>query len=182
MVHGLVEHSGGRLGLRSQQGRGTTAELCLPTAKKTKEASEAQASAQVPSREPSRLVVLVIDDDPLVLTNMAAMLDDLGHKVFEASSARQALEILRREGEVQLVITDQAMPNMTGLGLIKEIRDGWPELPVILATGFAELPSGTDPRQLTLAKPFFQKDLARAVDIAMTRPDARGMPKFRTLH
>jgi CheY-like chemotaxis protein len=56
------------------------------------------------------LTVLVVDDDPLVLTNMAAMLDDLGHKVFEASSARKALAILRRESGIQLVVTDQAMP------------------------------------------------------------------------
>jgi CheY-like chemotaxis protein len=109
------------------------------------------------------------------------MLDDLGHQVFEASSAHQALEILRRESGVELVITDQAMPRMTGLQLIHEIKDTWPDLPVILATGFAELPSGTDPRQITLAKPFFQDDLARAVEIAMTAPDARRLLKFRVL-
>jgi CheY-like chemotaxis protein len=51
-------------------------------------------------------------DDPLVLTNMAAMLDDIGHRVFEAGSAREALTILRRESSIQLVITDQAMPQM----------------------------------------------------------------------
>ncbi|HXO03432.1 MAG TPA: response regulator [Stellaceae bacterium] len=125
--------------------------------------------------------MLVADDDPLVLTNMAAMLDDLGHKVFEASSARQALTILRRESGIELVITDQAMPDMTGLQLIKEIRKRWSDLPVILATGFAELPSGIDPLQITLAKPFFQHDLARAVAIAMTAPDARPVLRFRVL-
>jgi PAS domain S-box-containing protein len=180
MVHGLAEHSGGQLTLTSEQGRGTTAELWLPVAKKTQKATEVQAR-QMPAREHRSLAVLVVDDDPLVLTNMAAMLDDLGHQVFEASSARQALEILRRESGVELVITDQAMPRMTGLQLIHEIKDAWPDLPVILATGFAELPSGTDPRQITLAKPFFQDDLARAVEIAMTAPDARRLLKFRVL-
>jgi CheY-like chemotaxis protein len=63
-----------------------------------------------------------LEDDPLVLTNMAAMLDDVGHKVFEASSAREALAILRRQSGIQLVITNQAMPHMTGLQLIKEIN------------------------------------------------------------
>jgi FixJ family two-component response regulator len=71
------------------------------------------------------------------------------------------------------------MPHMTGLQLIKEIKDSWPELPVILATGFAELPSGTDPLQITLSKPFLQYDLARAVEIAMTAPDTSRVLKFR---
>jgi PAS domain S-box-containing protein len=181
MVHGLAEHSGGQLVLTSRRGRGTTAEIWLPVAKKTEEAADAQVRAEIPADEPRRLVVLVADDDPLVLTNMAAMLDDLGHKVFEASSARQALTILRRESGIELVITDQAMPDMTGLQLIKEIRKRWSDLPVILATGFAELPSGIDPLQITLAKPFFQHDLARAVAIAMTAPDARPVLRFRVL-
>ena len=179
MVHGLAEQSGGQLILESQKGRGTTAELWLPVAKKTEKATEAEAPAQVPAKEHRRLIVLVVDDDPLVLTNMAAMLDDVGHKVFESSSAREALAILRRESGIQLVITDQAMPHMTGLQLIKEIKDNWLDLPVILATGFAELPPGTDLRQITLAKPFRQHDLAYAVETAMTTPDARRILRFR---
>jgi DNA-binding NtrC family response regulator len=133
----------------------------------------------VPAQEPRRLIVLTVDDDPLVLTNMAAMLDEVGHKVFEASSAREALAILRRENGIQLVITDQGMPHMTGLQLIEEIKDNWPDLPVILATGFAELPEGTDHRQITLAKPFRQHELASAVETAMTTPDARRVRSFR---
>jgi CheY-like chemotaxis protein len=107
------------------------------------------------------------------------MLDDVGHTVFEAGSAREALTILRRESGIQLVITDQAMPQMTGLQLIDEIKDNWPDLPVILATGFAELPPDTDLRQITLAKPFRQHDLARAVETVMTTPDARRVLRFR---
>jgi PAS domain S-box-containing protein len=181
MVHGLAEHCGGQLVLTSQPGRGTTAEIWLPVAKKTEEVPDAQVRPEIPASEPRRLVVLVVDDDPLVLTNMVAMLDDLGHRVFEASSARQALAILGRESDIELVITDQAMPDMTGLQLIKEIKDRRSDLPVILATGFAELPLGIDPLQITLAKPFFQHDLARAVKIAMTAPDARPVLRFRVL-
>ncbi len=122
MVHGLAEQSGGQLVLRSQKGQGTTVELWLPVAKKTAQATEAEVPIQVPATEHRRLIVLVVDDDSLVLTNMAAMLDDLGHKVFEASSACEALAILRRESGIQLVITDQAMPHMTGLQLIEQIK------------------------------------------------------------
>lgn len=93
MVHGLAQQSGGRLLLKSRKGEGTTAELWLPTAKghtavAPNVAAEPEEKAQTPS-----LFVLVIDDDSLVLTNMAAMLEDLGHRVFEASSGQQALEI-----------------------------------------------------------------------------------------
>ena len=86
--------------------------------------------------------ILVVDDDSLVLSNTTAMLEDLGHTVVEASSGDRALDILTSQVAVDLVITDHAMPHMTGLQLIEEIKDNWPNLPVILATGFAELPPG----------------------------------------
>jgi CheY-like chemotaxis protein len=123
--------------------------------------------------------VLVVDDDPLVLTNMAAMLEDLGHTVFEAPSGRKALSILEHENAIDLVLTDQAMPQMTGAELIQEVRSRWPSLPTILATGYAELPSRPDPLQITLAKPFLQHDLDQAVNAALEDPKTRRVVKFR---
>jgi CheY-like chemotaxis protein len=179
MVHGFAQESGGELVLKSRKGQGTTAELWLPVAEKSP-VGAAETEAPAPSKNVSSLAALVVDDDPLVLTNMAAMLDDLGHTVFEASSAREALAILRRESAIQLVLTDQAMPQMTGLQLIDEIKIGWPNLPVILATGFAELPPSIDPLQITLAKPFLQYDLAQAVKAAIEDPKTRRVVRFRT--
>ena len=72
------------------------------------------------------------------------------------------------------------MPQMTGLQLIKEIKIGWPNLPVTLATGFAELPPSIDPLQITLAKPFLQYDLAQAVRAAIEDPKTRRVERFRT--
>jgi hypothetical protein len=117
MVRGFAEQSGGRLVLKSRKGKGTTAELWLPVAPKSPVAAvtEDKPSSPVSSRP---LTVLVVDDDSLVLTNMAAMLEDIGHRVFEAVSAQKALSILRRERDIDLVITDQAMPRMTGSELI----------------------------------------------------------------
>jgi FixJ family two-component response regulator len=63
------------------------------------------------------------------------------------------------------------MPGMTGLQLIEKVRNTYPELPVILATGYHELPLGADSRLIRLAKPFREHDLAKAVDAAMLRPD-----------
>jgi len=107
--------------------------------------------------------VLAVDDDALVLTNTAAMLEDLGHRVFEASSGEQALEILGQESSVDLVLTDQAMPGMTGSQLAEAVRSRWPGTPVILATGYAELTPGTVPALLRLSKPFGQRELSEAI-------------------
>jgi CheY-like chemotaxis protein len=77
---------------------------------------------------------MVVDDDSLVLMNTAAMLEDLGHEVIEATSGEQALRVLRRGKRIDLLITDQVMPGMTGTQLIAAIRAEWPHLPVVLAT------------------------------------------------
>jgi PAS domain S-box-containing protein len=179
MVHGLAQQSGGQLIVRSQKGTGTTVEMWLPIAEKRRAPSAEASSPPAPSQAPRNLTVLAVDDDPLVLTNMGAMLADLGHKVFEAASAHEALDILRRENSIELVLTDHAMPRMTGARLIEQIRKDRPDLPVILATGYAELPSDTDPLQVTLAKPFLQHDLAQAVEAALTDPHSRKIVKFR---
>jgi len=100
--------------------------------------------------------------------NTSFMLEDLGHTVLTAVSGKQALETLRRGQKVDLVIADQAMPGMTGTELIEEIRKQWPDLPVILATGYAQLPPGAAP-EIKLAKPFGQDELARAVAEALRR-------------
>jgi CheY-like chemotaxis protein len=71
--------------------------------------------------------------------NTVAMLEDLGHTVFEACSGKEALDILRREDSIDLVVTDQAMPKMTGTELAKVIRNEWPDIPVLLATGYADI-------------------------------------------
>jgi PAS domain S-box-containing protein len=161
MVHGMTEQSGGRFLLTSQKGKGTVAELWLPVAKQGTQADS--VVTHVAAENSARpLVVLAVDDDGLVLMNTVLMLEDLGHTVFEATSAKKALEILRRE-KIDLVITDHAMPQMTGVQLAKEINTGWPGLPIILATGYAELPKGSETDLPKLAKPFRQEDLAQAL-------------------
>lgn len=179
MVHGLAQESGGALVLKSQRKKGTTAELWFPAAGKPPVATTVNEVAARTATIPRKLTVLVVDDDPLVLTNMAAMLEDLGHDVHEASSSLDALSILRRESAIELVLTDQAMPQMTGAELIGEVKSHWPKLPTILATGFAELPPDIDPLQITLAKPFLQYDLEQAVNAALGDPKTRRVVRFR---
>jgi len=164
MVHGMADQLGGKLTLKSRPGEGTTAEIWLPAADIAEIAQPSPAAEEPEPRanQPSTLTVLAVDDDGLVLMNTTAMLEDMGHRVLEASSGKKALDLLSREPEIDLVITDQAMPQMTGLELAREIRQQRPDLPVIIATGYAELPAaGGD--FLKLDKPFFEQQLAQAI-------------------
>jgi PAS domain S-box-containing protein len=164
MVHGLAEQSGGCLVLDSRPHEGTTAEIWLPVAgdidaEQPRIPAPAGRDAQ---REP-QLVILAVDDDELVLSNTVAMLEELGHRPLGATSATQALAILRAAPHVDLVMTDQAMPGMTGVELATTIKAEWPDMPVVIATGFAELSGTAGTRFNKLAKPFKLDDLARVV-------------------
>lgn len=169
MVHGLAAQSGGRLTLQSEKGRGTTAELWLPLAKDTDLPAKDEHSRVFQSQGSMTLSVLAVDDDPLVLMTTGAMLEELGCQVFEADSASQALEILA-QNPVDLVLTDQAMPHMTGSQLAEVIARQYPTLPVILVTGYADKLSGPAFKLPRLAKPFGQDALAQSIAAIMRQP------------
>ena len=127
------------------------------------------------------MAVLVVDDDPLVLENTAAMLEDLGHHAFEARSGHEALDVLRCTQGLDLVITDQAMPGMTGTQLAGQIAVERPELPVILASGYGEVSAETNQTLPRLSKPFDQNTLALAVaDALRAAEDAGKVVAFRS--
>lgn len=163
MVHGFAQQCGGSLTISSELGKGTTVSLWLPVAEPDIGAPFVVQLDEDPA-ETIPLVILAVDDDDLVLTNTAGMLEDLGHTVFQASSAQDALRILER-GDVDLVVTDHAMPGMTGAQLADAIESLRPDLPVIIITGFAELPPHAS-RRPRLDKPFRQAELASAVACA----------------
>ncbi len=168
MAHGLMEQLGGRLRLSSRPGEGATVELLMPQVQADSERPLAGASGQAESRELlAPLRILVVDDDDLVLQNTVALLEDLGHGVIAVSSAAEALAVLERE-KVQLVITDHAMPGVTGLQLAERLETERPELPVILATGYAELAVDFGPGLPRLSKPFGQSEAAEAIWRAMS--------------
>ena len=143
--------------------------------------AEAERPAGDAAADQRSLVVLAVDDDALVLTNTVAMLDDLGHTGIAASSGKEALDILRQQGSVDLVITDYAMPQMTGLQLADAIKKEWPELPVIIATGFAEMEPETESSLPKLAKPFTEAELAKELERIVPRARIGGrVLKFQT--
>jgi PAS domain S-box-containing protein len=161
MVHGMTEQIGGRLVMTSERGKGTEAQIWLPVAKDLSRPETAPA-ADSEGAVSKGLKVLAVDDDALVLFNTIAMLEDLGHTVIEARSGEEALDILERE-KIDVLVTDQAMPKMTGLQLLEAVKSRWPKLPAILATGYAEIPGGQAVDVVRLGKPFAQADLAKAI-------------------
>ena len=162
MVHGVVAQSGGAMRITSQPGDGTTVELWLPL---SETAATADTVPPVTSfGSPFRSYrVLVVDDDPLVVASTAAMLEDVGHVVTEALSGARALDMLKLGTEVDVVLTDHAMPGMTGVELAGQVRELWPDLPVILASGYAELPNGEETGLPRLSKPYMQDELAEQI-------------------
>ncbi|HEX3141715.1 MAG TPA: PAS domain S-box protein [Rhizobacter sp.] len=170
MVEGLASQSGGRFVLKSALGVGTTAELWLPVARLPLGASGVEAPQEELPGLGRALAVLVVDDDPLVLANTVAMLEELGHSVRGVTSAQEALDILRAGQHCpQLLLTDHAMPHMTGAALVGSVQPEIPGLAIVLATGYAELNSELPPSVVRLNKPFDLQDLEHAISDAVER-------------
>lgn len=166
MVHGFAQQSGGRLVLISEKGAGTTAEIWLPVAADAPLESGIDEDIDDAPQPSASLRLLVVDDDALVRMNTAMMLEDMAHSVVEAASGQEALRLLEGQS-FDLLITDQAMPGMTGVQLAEEVAVRLPDLPILIATGYAELPPHVKlPR---ISKPFDQWVLMKAID-ACIRP------------
>jgi PAS domain S-box-containing protein len=162
MVQGLAAQSGGKLVLTSMIERGTRVELYLPIAQAV---APLQPNEQEAVSSSAALLhhVLVVDDDRLVLANTAAVLEDLGHEVSVAISGEDALGQLERGLNVDLIVTDQLMPGMTGLQLVAAIHRKWPAMPCLVVSGFAEMTAEEAGKCPVLAKPFTQTQLAAAI-------------------
>ncbi|WP_434713340.1 response regulator [Rhizobium sp. YTUHZ045] len=164
MIHGLAIQLNGALVLKSDVGVGTTAELWLPATGLRPERPVDELPAP---QAASRLRILLVDDDALIAMSSVDMLEDLGHEVVEANSGSEALELIRSGEHFDLMITDYSMPGMTGAQLAQSARGLYPHLPIVLATGYADLPAGTDIDLPRLAKPYNQTQLAKEITKAM---------------
>lgn len=167
MVQGMAEQCGGRFNLLSELGKGTTAEILLPVADQAviARSSEPAAAAAATKGGPS-FRILTVDDDPIVLLNTATLLADMGHEVLQAHSAPSALRLLS-EQSLDLLITDYAMPGMTGAELVEEAGQMQPGLKAIIVSGYADLPEGAALSVPRLPKPFKEAGLAKLIATVM---------------
>nr|WP_247886913.1 response regulator [Azospirillum sp. SYSU D00513] len=181
MVHGLAAQSGGGIELKSRLGHGTTVTLYLPRAQEALEAESLprpEPAALEPAEQPApRAVrVLLVEDNALVRMATAASLAETGLSVTEAEQAEEAQEMLLAGAEIDVLVTDFAMPGMNGLELARFARARHPGLPVLIVTGYAEnvvlrtemLESGVE----VLTKPFNPEKLAARIDAATRAGDA----------
>jgi len=162
MIHGLAQQLKGALRLFSTPGCGTRAELWLPVAGCAAEGTESVV-ADRPAEGNRRATLLFVDDDFLISLSTTSLLEDLGHTVVTASSGPEALKVLRTGRPIDMIITDYAMPGMTGLQLAEEARALRPGLPILLATGYADLPTRPTFELPRLHKPYQQTQLAEQI-------------------
>ncbi len=175
MVHGLAVQLNGALRLASEVGLGTRAELWLPVT--TIPVQEEKRCPPEPKREAAqKITILFVDDDALVALSTVDMLEDLGHEVIEADSGDRALAILRDDRPIDLLVTDYSMPRMNGAQLAAAARRIRPELPVLLATGYAELPAGSDFDLPRIGKPYRRDQLAAEIMKVLNRSSAAPPP------
>ncbi len=168
MIHGLASQLNGKLMLASEVGKGTRAELWIPALGAGSIAVEETMAENTHSPPASgSLRILFVDDDALIAMSSVDMLEDLGHVVTSTFSALEALKILRTNPEFDLLITDYSMPKMTGGELAAAARALYPKLPILIATGYAELPGGQTMDLPRLAKPYFQAQLQKEIESLM---------------
>jgi CheY-like chemotaxis protein len=181
MVYGLATQSGGDMRISSAVGTGTTVELWFPLVERT-EGEQSESVAAAVGTPAMSCCLLLVDDDAHVAASTTAMLEDLGHTVLAASSGALALDVIRSQGvKIDLVITDHAMPGMTGMELAKHIRQIRPDLPVILATGYADLRNGDDLALPRLAKPYRQAEVADMIETLVRQARAGNVVALSTV-
>jgi PAS domain S-box-containing protein len=171
MVHGLIEQSGGRMLIKSDKGMGTRVELWLPAAgadHTTSLPSTAHDKATL-SLANNSLHVMVVDDDPLVRATTSVVLETLGHRAMEIASGEEALAALSAGLPIDLLLTDHAMPGMTGSELANAVSERWPDVPIVLASGYAEIDDHLCDGVMRLNKPYGRDDLIRTLNEVLSK-------------
>ena len=172
MVYGFAKQSGGAILISSEVGCGTRVELWLPAAPLVvgpPHPEEKAAKSRVTHEDSQSLKILLVDDHDGVRATTAALLEDLGHKVFEAKEGAAALEMVRSDPMAfDLVVSDYAMPRISGTELIKQLRGIKPEIRAVIITGYAEphLALASDSHIPVLIKPFDSALLQEALGTA----------------
>ncbi len=171
-VYGFAEQAGGIATIASQPGRGTTVTLYLPPAAA---AAEAPSDAARPAAARGAGTVLLVEDDEEVAGIAARILELIGYESHHVRDARTALALLLGGQKFDLVFTDIVMPGgMSGLDLARKVRRHFPNLPVLLASGYSHAAAEVARENLPIvAKPYRADTLADAIRQCLADAQAR---------
>jgi PAS domain S-box-containing protein len=159
-VHGFAHQAGGTIRIDSTLGQGTTFTIYLPRAS---DGSSGTAAGAVDAARARTGTVLLVEDNPDVASASAGLLEQLGYSVRWAPNAETALEEIEKNG-VDLVFSDIVMPGrLDGLGLARLIKQKYPSLPILLATGYSEAARNVSSDFSILRKPYQMHELSRAL-------------------
>jgi CheY-like chemotaxis protein len=176
MVYGFAKQSNGAFRIDSALGRGTDAELWLPRANDEIRRDPPPRPVKRRRRIARKLDILLVDDHAHVRSTTAAVLEDFGHKVVEATDGTDALRLLREDCRFDLLITDYAMPHLSGTELLRAAQDICPHVPALIVTGYAEGEAIRDrpSHARILQKPFTPEALEGAIaEVCTARTRAR---------
>jgi signal transduction histidine kinase/CheY-like chemotaxis protein len=168
MVHGFVKQSGGHVRIYSEEGRGTTVKIYLPRLIGEEvgavPAGKAEGEQAIPRAKPGEMILLVEDSEG-VREYARDILLELGYGVIDAANGQEALRAVAKKPQISLLFTDVVLGESNGRVLADEVRQIYPNLPVLFTTGYtrnAIVHQGRlDPDVQLLNKPFTQQDLAR---------------------
>ena len=168
VVHGIIKSHGGKINCHSVPGKGTTFQVYFPTV----EEEPSERPEQFDSIPLGRERILFVDDEAALVDIGKQMLQSLGYHVVARTSSIEALEVFRTQpDQFDLLITDNSMPNMTGVELAKNIKRIRPDMPVILCTGFSETVSEEKVKALSITgfimKPVIRENMARVIRHAL---------------
>jgi PAS domain S-box-containing protein len=166
MVYGFAKQSNGAFLIESEVGEGTTAELWLPRAPADAVREVEQPPEQSRTPMDRKLAILLVDDHMQVRSTTAALLTDLGHSVVEAEDGAEAMKVLKsRTCDFDLLISDYAMPQLSGTDFLRQAQSLCPDVPALIVTGYAEAEAiGGRPKGVAiLQKPFTAMALESAI-------------------
>jgi signal transduction histidine kinase/ActR/RegA family two-component response regulator len=166
-VFGLARQSGGGAQIESTLGVGTSVRVYLPRATEQEAAGPALTRRTVVPGSAS--TVLLVDDDEAVRSTTGMILETMGYKVLENESGSTALATLEGESNVDILLTDVAMPGMNGPELARRVRQMRPTMPIVFFSGYAdpEAVAGDTIRQRIVRKPFRATELAAQIEAAL---------------